>query len=1114
VNAPSPPGTAAVQQGASANPVAGDPLWYKDAIIYQLHVKAFADSNGDGIGDFRGLTQKLDYIAELGVNVVWLQPFYPSPMLDDGYDVADYHNVNPAYGTRQDFKIFVREAHRRGLKVITELIINHTSDQHPWFQAARRAPPGSSKRGYYVWTDDPHKYSGTRIIFTDTEKSNWAWDEVAQAYYWHRFFSHQPDLNFDNPHVLKAVVRVMRFWLDMGVDGFRLDAIPYLIEREGTNNENLPETHVVIKQIRAALDASHQGKVLLAEANQWPEDVRQYFGNGDECHMAYHFPLMPRLFMSIAMEDREPLIDIMGQTPEIPGNCQWAIFLRNHDELTLEMVSDRERAYMYRIFASDPRMRVNVGIRRRLAPLLENSRPQVELISFMLMTMPGSPILYYGDEIGMGDNIYLGDRNGVRTPMQWSPDRNAGFSQADPQRLYLPPIMDALYGYQSVNVESQLRSGSSLLHWTRRLIAVRGNYKAFGRGSLIFLHPGNRKVLAYLREYGDEAVLCVVNLARTPQAVELDLARFEGRVPVEIVGKASFPPIGKLPYLVTLAGHGYFAFRLSADVPAPAWHEQVLPYRTLPVLVLGLDWHVALRNMRTADDLERFATNFTHERMRDEILLPYLRNRRWFALKGQPVADLGFDQLAVWETEAGNWLMGLLYAVPESGPHQRYFFPLGISWEERDHDPLEKLGAWSLAKVRRKDKVGVMFGAFGSRTFARALAHAMGTNSEVPHGRGRLRFSSTSAYSHVDEAIAGEVRVPQLDQTNTGIFLGNRYYLKGYRRLHAGLNPELEIGRFLTEKSPFPHIAPVAGSVEYIDGDGTSVTLAVLQQYVENRGDAWTFTLDHLERVLSQPMTRSAADAEDDSHDFYFAQLATLATRIAQLHHAFAPTTGDPAFDPEETGADEIGAWKDRVAADATDTLDQLEAAREQFHAEARAEVDRLIGAKDALVARIRALSIVAPGLVKTRHHGDLHLGQVLRAQNDFVIIDFEGEPGRPIEERRAKHSPLRDVAGMIRSLNYAAHATLDRIGSVKTDASSTAKALGEWEGRAIEVFLGAYEQAAAGLASIPADRTARRALLRLFEIEKALYELRYELNQRPDWVLLPVRGLLSMAVE
>jgi len=533
-----------VEEVAEDGPAADEPLWYKDAVIYQLHVKAFFDSNDDGIGDFRGLTSKLDYIRELGVNAIWLLPFYPSPLKDDGYDVADYRNVHPMYGTRADFRTFLREAHRAGLKVITELVVNHTSDQHPWFQAARRAPQHSTKRNFYVWSDDPAKYSQTRIIFTDTETSNWAWDDVANAYYWHRFFSHQPDLNFDNPLVLKAVIRVMRFWLDMGVDGFRLDAIPYLCEREGTNNENLPETHDVIKQVRKTLDSLYKNKLLLAEANQWPEDVREYFGNADECNMAYHFPLMPRMYMAIAQEDRYPVVEIMQQTPDIPETCQWAIFLRNHDELTLEMVTHKERDYMYRMYAADPRARINLGIRRRLAPLMENDMDSVKLMNSLLLSMPGSPIVYYGDEIGMGDNIFLGDRNGVRTPMQWSPDRNAGFSRADPQRLYLPPIMDPIYGYEAVNVEEQTRVPGSLLNWMKRMLAVRKTSRAFGRGRLTFLRPGNRKILAYLRELGDEAILCVANVGRSAQPVELDLSRFRGRVPLELLGRTPFPPIG------------------------------------------------------------------------------------------------------------------------------------------------------------------------------------------------------------------------------------------------------------------------------------------------------------------------------------------------------------------------------------------------------------------------------------------------------------------------------------------------------------------------------------------------------------------------------------------
>src|SRR5438270_1682594 len=518
---------------------AADPLWYKDAIIYQLHVKSFCDSNNDGIGDFPGLISRLDYIADLGVTTIWLLPFYPSPRLDDGYDISDYRSIHPEYGTMADFKRFVAAAHARGIRVITELVINHTTDQHPWIQRARKSKPGSAARNHYVWSDTDQKYSGTRIIFLDTERSNWTWDPVAGAYFWHRFYSHQPDLNFDNPRVLEAVISVRRFWLDMAVDGLRPDAVPYLIERDGTNNENLPETHQVLKRIRAELDASYPGRMLLAEANQWPEDTKDYFGQGDECHMAFHFPLMPRMYMALAREDRFPITDIMRQTPQIPDNCQWAIFLRNHDELTLEMVTDSERDYLWETYAADRRARINLGIRRRLAPLLERDRLRIELMNGLLLSMPGTPVIYYGDEIGMGDNIFLRDRDGVRTPMQWTSDRNGGFSRAYPAGLVLPPIMDPIYGFQAVNVEAQARNPHSLLNWTRRMLAVRKRHRAFGRGVQRFLYPGNRKVLAFLREHQNEdgtteTILCVSNISRTAQAVELDLASYAGRVPVDI----------------------------------------------------------------------------------------------------------------------------------------------------------------------------------------------------------------------------------------------------------------------------------------------------------------------------------------------------------------------------------------------------------------------------------------------------------------------------------------------------------------------------------------------------------------------------------------------------
>jgi maltose alpha-D-glucosyltransferase/alpha-amylase len=548
---------------------ANDPLWYKDAIIYQTHVKAFRDSNGDGFGDFPGLIQKLDYIQSLNVNTLWLLPFYPSPLRDDGYDIAEYESVHPQYGTLDDFQRLLDEAHARNIRVLTELVINHTSDQHAWFQRARTAPRGSPERNWYVWSDDPTKYKDARIIFTDTEVSNWTWDPVAEQFYWHRFFSHQPDLNFDNPEVLDAVIDVMRFWLRMGVDGMRLDAIPYLIERDGTNCENLPETHTVLRKIRAALDAEFENKLLLAEANQWPTDVIPYFGGGKECHMAFHFPLMPRMYMAIRKEDRSPIVEILAQTPPIPDVCQWAIFLRNHDELTLEMVTDEERDYMYREYATQARMRINVGIRRRLASLLDNGRRQIELMNALLLTMPGTPIIYYGDEIGMGDNVFLGDRNGVRTPMQWNGGWNSGFSDADQQALYFPLIMDPPYGYQGVNVAAQERTQTSLLRWMRRIVKVRTQHRAFGRGTFEMLLPENRAVLAYLRSYEGETILCVNNLSRFVQPARINLQRFIGMVPVEMIGNIRFPPITENPYLFALGPHNFYWFKLASAEEAP-----------------------------------------------------------------------------------------------------------------------------------------------------------------------------------------------------------------------------------------------------------------------------------------------------------------------------------------------------------------------------------------------------------------------------------------------------------------------------------------------------------------------------------------------------------------
>ena len=1091
---------------------ADDPLWYKDAIIYELHVKAFFDSNNDGIGDFAGLTQKLDYLKDLGVNTLWLLPFYPSPMRDDGYDIADYRNIHPDYGTRRDFRHFVRAAHRRGLRVITELVINHTSDQHSWFQAARRSPRHSAKRNFYVWSDTDKKFSETRIIFTDTEPSNWVWDPVARQYYWHRFFSHQPDLNHNNPHVVRAVTKVMEFWLAQGVDGLRLDAIPYLCVREGTSNENLPETHAVIKQMRAVVDVHYKNRMFLAEANQWPEDVRDYFGDGDECHVAYHFPLMPRMYMAIAQENRHPIIDIMHQTPDIPTTCQWAIFLRNHDELTLEMVTDRERDYMYAMYAVDRRMRLNIGIRRRLAPLLDNGRNRIELMNSLLLSMPGSPIIYYGDEIGMGDNIYLGDRNGVRTPMQWSPDRNAGFSRADPQRLYLPPIMDSVYGYEAVNVESQLRSESSLLNWMRRIIAVRKAHLAFGRGSIEFLHPGNRKVLAYLREYQQDTILCVANLARTAQPVELNLSRFRGLVPVELMGRTAFPPIGDLPYLLTLPGHGFYWFELSREVRAPSWHEERLAPEDAPMLVLFNGWFSFFPEQ--VESSRKALAQKTRQAFLKDTVAHYFPQQRWFAAKGERIVHAEPVDHSLLKGPQDPWIHALFRVTTDASGAQTYFLPLALAMEQDER--LRSLAPFTVARVRQQARTGILADAFADEGFIRDLITAMGENREIPCAAGQLMFSATNRYENLIGASIAELTVhpPGAESSNTTVALGERLFVKGYRHLQAGINPELEMGRFLTEQANFSHIVPVAGSLEYVGQDGMRYTLAMLQAYTSNQGSGWSYTLEYLERFLEDQraqMHQSTPEAATPDHLTYLSLIRTLGRRTGELHAALAQTTNTPAFDPEPVTTDDLQAWVNRIINEADLTLDQLAQRLAELPEPSKAVAKDLVDAREPLRARIQGLLPAELEAVKTRFHGDYHLGQVLVVANDFVIIDFEGEPARSLAERRAKHSPLKDVAGMLRSFNYAAFAALRRAVDRLSDPVPLEPLVRDWERAAEASFLEGYLAAVAESPVKPADERSLRPLIDLFTLEKALYEVRYELANRPDWLMIPAQGLLGL---
>src|ERR1700676_589256 len=938
-----------------------DALWYKDAVIYQLNVKSFFDSNDDGIGDFKGLTSKLEYIRDLGVNTIWLMPFYPSPLKDDGYDISDYQNVHPQFGTLDDFRVMLDEAHRLGLKVVTELIINHTSDQHPWFQAARAAPAGSPQRDFYVWSDTDQKYLETRIIFTDTETSNWAWDSQAKAYYWHRFFSHQPDLNFDNPQVLKAVLGVVRFWLDIGVDGLRLDAIPYLVEREGTSNENLPETHWVIKQLRAAIDADYENRFLLAEANQWPGDVREYFGDGDECHMAYHFPLMPRIYMAIAQADRYPIIEIMQQTPDIPDVCQWAIFLRNHDELTLEMVTSKERDYMYTTYASDLQARINLGIRRRLAPLMENDLDRIKLMNSLLLSMPGSPSVYLGGENGMGDNFFLGDRHGGRPPIQWSPDRNAGFSRADPQRLYLPPVMDAVYGYQSTNVEAQSRDPSSLLSWTKRMLAVRKTSQAFGRGSRRFLRPGNRKILAYLREFGEDTILCVANLSRSAQPVELNLASFKGRVPVEMMGRTTFPPIGDLPYLLTISAYGFYWFRLATDAEVPSWHEQIVSIDERPVLVLFDGWTSLFRD-RVVPWRIGIAEK-TRLQFETDTLPRYIETQRWYAAKGLGVDRARIADHLLWQEGKTTWLVALL-DLEGGGEHASYFMPLALAWEERDEERVRNLSTAAVAKIRQQANVGVMGDAFADEMFCRSVVAAMAARKDVAMTQGKLQFRPTTAFDQLAGSDFGALPVerPRGSSSNTVVAIGEQLMLKGYRRLRTGVNPELEMGRYLTEVAHFPNCAPLAGALEYIGNDAQTRLLAMLQGYVANQGDGWTHSLEYVQRHLEQYRTTPAGDAAPvNAHEAFLALIRVLAVRTAELHRALAQPTKDPAFAPQPLTRADIDAYRQQTMDEARNALDMLASGMEQVPAADRARAGAVLAQRDQVPARIDALSSQAP---------------------------------------------------------------------------------------------------------------------------------------------------------
>jgi len=1086
-----------------------DPLWYKDAVIYELHVKSFFDGDNDGVGDFRGLIEKLDYLQGLGVTAVWLLPFYPSPLKDDGYDISDYTSIHPSYGTLADFREFLRQAHRRGLRVITELVLNHTSDQHPWFQKSRRGEPGW--RDAYVWSDSPDRYQDARVIFRDFESSNWAWDPTAKAYYWHRFYSHQPDLNYDNPGVRKSMLGVLDFWLGLGVDGLRLDAVPYLFEREGTNCENLPETHAFLKEIRRHVDKTHRNRMLLAEANQWAEDALAYFGRGDEAHMAFNFPAMPRMFMAVQMEDRFPIMDIFDPPLTIPDACQWALFLRNHDELTLEMVTDEERDYMYRVYAADPRAKINLGIRRRLAPLLGNNRRKIELLNTLLFSLPGTPIIYYGDEIGMGDNIYLGDRDGVRTPMQWSEDRNAGFSRANPQKLYLPIIIDPEYHYEAVNAGTQERNLSSLYWWTKRVIAMRRKFKAFGRGSIDFLRPRNPKVLAFLRQYREEKILVVANLSRFSQSVEMDLSAHEGAVPEEVFSQNPFPAVGKTPYLLTLGPHDHFWFRLERQEPVR------LPTEEVPALSVE-------RNVR---ELLAGGPNEPFRR----ALASYLRKCRWYEGKGRTIRELRvMEEISPPKNPGQVWLF--LEVRYNEGIPEVYFLPL--AWVRRDKlgTVLQTYPQARVADLAVGGEAGALLDAAYLEEFQRLMFDLIARRRKVKGKSGELSGAPGRLLRGIldDAATLSQVSALKGEQSNTSVVYGKRGILKLFRKLEYGTNPDIEIGRALTENAGFAAVPAFMGSLAFSSPGRERLSLGILQAFVPNESDAWVWTLDHVggfcERALSErkelgpPPARErlfSSEARPDGEcaltdligGLHLEMTRLLGKRTGELHLALSGLKDVPGFEPEPFSLLYQRSVFQSMRSLTRQVFGLLESNLKGLPPDTATEVSEVLALRDTILASFGLVTAGKIEAVKIRIHGDYHLGQVLFTGKDFVIIDFEGEPARSLSERRLKRSPLRDVAGMIRSFHYAAYFSMLRHPSIRPDDLAFLEPwLRAWHECVSRVFFRSYLDTVRGAPFIPAAPEETAVLFAAYLLEKAVYELGYEINNRPDWLIVPVKGV------
>lgn len=1088
--------------------------WYKDAVIYELHIKAFSDSNGDGIGDFGGLLQKLDYLQDLGVTAIWVLPFYPSPLKDDGYDIADYYSINPSYGNIADFKKFLSEAHNRNLKVITELVINHTSDQHPWFQRARTAPKGSPERDFYVWTDNPNQYKDVRIIFQDFETSNWTWDPVAQQYYWHRFFHHQPDLNFDNPQVQEEVFKIIDYWSAMGVDGFRLDAVPYLYEREGTNGENLPETHAFLKKLRAHIDEHFPGTAFLAEANMWPEDSASYFGNGDECHMNYHFPVMPRMFMALQREDRYPITDIFDQTPAIPENCQWAMFLRNHDELTLEMVTDEERDYMYKVYAKDPKARINLGIRHRLAPLMDNSRMKIELMNSLLFSLPGTPVIYYGDEIGMGDNFYLGDRDGVRTPMQWSPDRNAGFSATNPQKLYLPVILDPAYHYESVNVETQRQNTSSLFWFMKRIINMRKRYKAFSRGDMKFINVENPKVLAFTRTYGEETLLIIANLSKYSQPAELDLKEFKGYVPVEAFSKNKFPIIKEeTPYFFTLGAHSFLWFELE-KVYTDEQKEKAL-------VSLKINQWEDLVNKKVLAQIE------------ENVLPEYLRKVKWF--KANP-ANIRNTRIAYWASIPMPQYSTYIFLVEvsfESGLPEAYQIPVTFIKEPASKSISDNYPLAILSQVKVGEEEGWLCDALYTTEWQQELFNRIGNAQNIQVDGSELRFYGRDALKKLmgnTQDVTSKIHASE--QTNTAISYGNCFFLQVYRKLDRGINPDVEITRYLTEEANFAYIPPFVGAIEWASTKD-SVVLGIMQMLIENHGDGYTFMKErinnYIERILARDRSSLVFERQgsltapvgydqlpDDKKEFLGGTAAEQARQIGirtgELHLALASRTNSKDFRPEEFSLHYQRSLFASMQSLVRETYQNGSRKLSRLPESIKDEAAEIFHRRDDVLSRLKKIYAKKLDVVKIRIHGNYHLRKILLTGKDLSISDFGGDTTRAYSERRLKRSPLRDVASMIYSLHYVAHeGFLENTQIPKDDLQNILPFADLWAHYMSGFFVKAYLEKVQYSTFIPNETEDLEMMMHTYLLEKSLHELNYYLIHGVDKIITPIRIIKSI---